>query len=169
MENFYHVCDSTTTLSSDHERQKKYTVASIDERIQKQTELVEKECLDRKCFEWVEVEELKEIGFSEIILDQLFQPKTVHSNIFNAQIPSYCSTGANFNNKLYGELITLGYRSYQVSSNQDLIPVGTANDKFSLRFKSFQEPNSSQSTIIIKPNMIFANQNYYPAIGVNEV
>jgi hypothetical protein len=142
---------------------------SINERIQKHTELIEKECLDVKCFEWVEVDELKEIGFSDIILDQLFQPKTVHSNIFNQQNPSYSSAGLYLNNHIHGELITLGYRAYQVSSNQDLIPVGTANDKFPLRFKSFQEPNSCQSTIIIKPNMIFANQNYYPAIGVNEV
>jgi hypothetical protein len=148
---------------------------TIDERLkeslQKVAELIEIECLDPECLDWVEIDELKDLGFGETGLNQLFQlSKATYPKDSFQQIPSF-SGSMSGTNHLYGELITIGYRSYQVSSSQDPIPVGTANDVFRLQFKQIHAEESSQTsaTIIIKPNMVMSNKNYYPAVGASEV
>lgn len=141
------------------------------EELQQYTHLIERECLNPDYLHWIEIDELTDVGFSETFLSQLYQSKPTFFRSSYQQAPPPSGKMSTLNGHLYGELVTLGYRSYQLSSNQDLIPVGTANDIFRLHFKQTLEEESYQTaaTIIIKPNMVMANKNYYPAIGACEV
>jgi hypothetical protein len=141
------------------------------EDLQKYAHLIEKECLNPEYLDSVGVDELREVGFSETVLNKLFQSKTADCRSSSQRMAPHCGQTLSVKSHLYGELVTLGYRSYQLSSNQDLIPVGTANDIFRLQFKPFLEDEcfETSATVIIKPNLVMANKNYYPAIGACEV
>lgn len=126
---------------------------------------IERHYLERNFFDWIELHELKDVGLIENSIDQ-FLPHLDNTGYY--QVSRNSTKNLTKEPHQYGELIILGFRCYQISSSQELIPVGTSNDRFQLRSKHFQTEKSNHSSIIFQPNMILANKNYYPMIG-NEV
>lgn len=120
-------------------------------------EINEDQQFEKDYFEWADVQELKDLN-SRIII------KTPEKGRFH--LPNNSKRMMHIEPHTYGELIVLGYRSYQISSNQELLPVGTANDRYLLQSKSIQTDINPHCSIILKPNMINSEGNFYPVCGI---